>query len=81
MPKDPSRVGTGTRRQGDTEPDRSDDSRDAKERAIEQDQETAGRKHERGWEHGAHGKRGPHPEEKPGTRLDLDQADTEQDSE
>lgn len=74
MPADKSNIGTGRRRQGeDTDPDRSDDSRRSQERAIEDGSELPA-EHERGW---PHGERGPHREVKPGTRLDLDQADPE----
>jgi hypothetical protein len=79
MPADKSNIGTGRRRQGEeTDPDRSDDSRRSQERAIEDGSELPA-EHDRGWQPGAHGERGPHREEKPGTRLDLDQADPRSD--
>lgn len=77
MPADHEAAGTGPRRQGQTEPDRPDDSRSNIARALNQDQEgeAAADAYEAGRQPGAHGRQSPHREVKPGTELTLEQAD------
>lgn len=77
MPADKPKVGTGNRRQGEeTDQGRDDDSRRARDRAIEREADMAGREHEKGWDQGAHGD-GPLRRAKPGTRADLEEADVD----
>jgi hypothetical protein len=73
MPADRPNIGMGRRRQGDTEPDRPDDSKRALDRAID-DEGIAGDRedHERGRTPGARGVTTPHAPVKPGTRRDLE---------
>jgi hypothetical protein len=73
MPADPSRIGTGRRRQGHTGPERSDDSNRSLDRAID-DSQPADADYERGKQAGAHGTDTPHRDIKPGTQRDLDDA-------
>jgi hypothetical protein len=81
MPAVKPNVGTGNRRQGDTDPDRSDDSRRARDRAIDRESDMAGREHEKGWDQGAHGgdEDGPLRRAGPGTQRDLEEADVDPD--
>lgn len=73
MPADRPNIGMGRTRQGDTGPDRDDDSNRSLERAIEE-APTADDDYERGKEAGAHSDRPPHDPAKPGTRSTLDDA-------
>jgi hypothetical protein len=73
MPADRPNIGMGRRRQGDTEPDRSDDSSRSVDRAID-DAPTADDDYERGKEAGAHSDRPPHDPMKPGTRSTVEDA-------
>lgn len=79
MPADKATSGMGPRRQGATDPKQADDSRRSLDRALNQDQESeaAADAWEAGRQPGAHGMQAPHRNVKPGTRLDLEQADTE----
>jgi hypothetical protein len=77
MPARRPKIGTAPRRQADSEPGKRDDAVDAQERALKEDTEnqisgTEG--HDRRWQPGARGKRGPHPDEKPGTRRDIEES-------
>lgn len=78
MPADKATTGTGSRRQGNTDPAQRDDSRKSLERALNRDQESeaAADAFEAGRQPGAHGRQSPHRNVKPGTELDLEQADT-----
>jgi hypothetical protein len=73
MPADQSNMGMGRRRQGNTEPDRSDDRNRSLDRAIgsESTEEDA---YERGKEAGASGADTPHDPIKPGTRHRVEDA-------
>lgn len=73
MPADQSNIGMGRRRQGDTEPDRSDDRNRSLDRAIDEEQSPKA-PHERGRESGASGAAAPHAPAKPGTQSDLEDA-------
>jgi hypothetical protein len=74
MPADRPNIGTGARRQGATEPDRSDDRNRQLERELEQEtrRAAAGAKDQRGRQPGAHGNDAPHRNVKPGTRDALE---------
>ena len=69
--------GMGRRRQGNTEPERTDNRNRSLEREIEAEMELEmrGDLHERGRQPGAHGRRTPHRDVKPGTRVDLERGD------
>jgi hypothetical protein len=73
MPADRPNIGMGRRRQGDTEPDRTDDSNRSLDRAID-DEPAADDDYERGKAAGAHSDRPPHDPAKPGTRSTIDEA-------
>lgn len=75
MPADQSGIGMGRRRQGDTEPDRTDDRNRSLDRAIDGarlDDERDG--YDSGKVPGAGGAGAPHDPPKPGTRRDLEDA-------
>lgn len=76
MPADRPNIGMGRRRQGDTEPDRTDDRNRSLERDIEQDMglDAADSAFDPGKEPGARGAETPHRNIKPGTRSTLDDA-------
>jgi hypothetical protein len=74
MPAEQSKTGMGQRRQGDTEPDRRDDSNRSLDRAIDESR-AADADYERGKQPGAHGVDGPHETMKPGTRRDIEKSD------
>jgi hypothetical protein len=75
MPADQSNIGMGRRRQGNTEPDRSDDSNRSLDRAIGGEQNDGEAvDYERGRTAGASGADTPHRPIKPGTKIDLDDA-------
>jgi hypothetical protein len=63
----------GRRRQGDTGPDRSDDSNRALDRTLDGDPD-ADTDYERGKEAGAYGVTSPHAPVSPGTRRALEDA-------
>lgn len=63
----------GRRRQGDTGPDRSDDSNRALDRTLDGDPD-ADTDYERGKEPGAHGVTSPHAPVSAGTRRALEEA-------
>ena len=71
MPADKSNIGTGRRRQGDTEPDQSDDRNRSLDRSIGEGKADDAL-FERGKEAGAHGETPPHRPIKPGTLSDLE---------
>lgn len=73
MPADNSKIGMGRRRQGNTEPDRSDDSNRSLDRAIDGAAD-ADAGYDRGKAAGASGADTPHDPAKPGTRRDLEDA-------
>jgi hypothetical protein len=73
MPAEQSKSGMGRRRQGDTGPDRSDDSNPALERALEESQ-PADTDYERGKQAGASGVDQPHKPVKPGTQRDIEES-------
>jgi hypothetical protein len=73
MPADQSKTGMGQRRQGDTEPSRSDDSNRSLDRAIDKSR-AADDDYERGKQAGAHGVEGPHETMKPGTRRSIEES-------
>ena len=79
MPVDRTGTGTGQRRQGNTDPRQADDSRRSLTRALNRDQESeaAADAFEAGRQPGAHGRQSPQRNVKPGTELDLEQADPE----
>jgi hypothetical protein len=75
MPADSSNIGMGRRRQGNTEPDRSDDSNRSLDRAIGEGDDSGGKEgYDRGKEAGASGADTPHQPMKPGTRRSLEDA-------
>ena len=76
MPADRSNIGMGRRRQGNTEPDRSDDRNRSLERELEQARglEAADSAFEPCKEPGARGADTPHRNIKPGVRIALDDA-------
>jgi hypothetical protein len=73
MPADQPNIGMGRRRQGDTGPDRTDDSNRSLDRAIG-DGENDVADYERGKTAGASGADTPHRPVKPGTKRDLEEA-------
>jgi hypothetical protein len=75
MPADRGRTGTGSRRQGQTEPERADDRNAELERQHDGDatREAEGALFDRGRQPGAHGTDTPHREIKPGTRSALEE--------
>lgn len=73
MPADPVKTGMGRRRQGDTEPDRTDESKRSIERALESSPD-ADSDYERGKEPGARGVATPHRPISPGTRRDIEES-------
>jgi hypothetical protein len=73
MPADKPGIGTGRRRQGDTEPDRGDDRNRSLDRALDESR-SADAGYERGKQSGASGVDRPHEPLKPGTRRDLEEA-------
>jgi hypothetical protein len=68
-----SSQGMGRRRQGATEPEQRNDRNRSLDREIEAEMELEmrGDLHERGRQPGAHGRRSPHREVKPGIRGDI----------
>ncbi|HSJ23636.1 MAG TPA: hypothetical protein VK929_03055 [Longimicrobiales bacterium] len=81
MPADQPNIGMGRRRQGDTEPDRSDDRNRSLDRAIGEELRTAGTEdYDRGKEAGASGADTAHREVKPGTRSAIEDSGVNRDS-
>lgn len=75
MPADSPNIGMGRRRQGGTEPDRSDDSNRSLDRAIDGERIPDDKgDYDRGKVAGARGADTPHRNIKPGTRSDLEDA-------
>jgi hypothetical protein len=75
MPADQSNIGMGRRRQGNTEPDRTDDSNRSLDRSIGEGQiDSDDEEYHRGKTAGARGADTPHRPVKPGTKIDLDDA-------
>lgn len=76
MPADRSTTGTGSRRQGQSEPEQPDSSSRNIARALNRDQEgeAAADAYEAGRQPGAHGRQSPHRNVKPGTELTLEEA-------
>lgn len=73
MPADQPNIGMGRRRQGDTEPDRSDDRNRTLDRAIGEELNAAGTEdYDRGKVAGASGAGTAHREVKPGTRSAIE---------
>jgi hypothetical protein len=77
MPADPERIGSGVKRQGDTEPERQDSRNEGQERQYREEQShaLAEADHERRRQPGAHGARTPQDTAKPGTRSALQDAE------
>lgn len=76
MPADRPNIGMGRRRQGDTEPDRTDDSNRSLDRAIDAERFDGDKEgYERGKAAGARGAETPHEEIKPGVKRRLEEAD------
>jgi hypothetical protein len=73
MPADQSNIGMGRRRQGDTEPDRTDDRNRSLDRSIGSES-TGTDDYERGKEAGASGADTAHDPMKPGTRRSVEDA-------
>jgi hypothetical protein len=73
MSADQSNIGMGRRRQGDTDPDRTDDSNRSLDRAIDESR-GADTAYERGKVAGADGTDTPHQPMKPGTARDIEEA-------
>ena len=73
-----SSQGMGRRRQSDTGPEQRNDRNRSLDREIEAEMELEmrGDLHERGRQPGAHGRRSPHRDVKPGTRLDLERGES-----
>jgi hypothetical protein len=75
MPADQSNIGMGRRRQGDTGPDRTDDSNRSLDRAIDSERASHDKEgYDRGKVAGASGAETPHEPLNPGTRSDLEDA-------
>jgi hypothetical protein len=79
MPANRSTSGTGRRRQGSTEPDRTDDSTRSAERALDRERARGAvdTVHDRGRQPGAHGNQSPHRDVKPGTKRSIEEAHPE----
>jgi hypothetical protein len=75
MPADQPNIGMGRRRQGYTGPDRTDDSNNRLDRAIDEERTDPGTEdYDRGKAAGASGAGTPHDDIKPGTRRRLEEA-------
>jgi hypothetical protein len=75
MPADQSNIGMGRTRQGDTGPDRTDDSNRSLDRAIGgEENKGENEDYDRGKTAGASGTTTPHEPMKPGTRRAIEEA-------
>jgi hypothetical protein len=75
MPADQPNIGMGRRRQGDTEPERSDDRNRSLDRAIDGERlDDENDAYDSGKVAGADGTDAPHQDVKPGTRSDITDA-------